>query len=73
MASVLTRKSYRELTRHRIRSLLTIITIAATVTGLWLFAIPFGLDAAVAQRMETDQHHDIQLSPDNLVYVQPIG
>ena len=70
MASVLTRKSYRELTRHRIRSLLTIITIAATVTGLWLFAIPFGLDAAVAQRMETDQHHDIQLSPDNLVYVQ---
>lgn len=69
MASALTRKSYRELTRHRIRSILTIITIAATVTGLWLFAIPLGLDAAMTQRMETDRHHDIRLSPDNLIYV----
>ena len=69
MTSVLNRKSFRELTRHRIRSLVTIVTIAATVTGLWLFAIPLGLDAAVAQRMEADRHHDIRLSPNNLVYV----
>ncbi len=69
MTSAVTRKTYRELTRHRIRSILTIITIAATVTGLWLFAIPLGLDAAMAQRMDADRHHDIRLSPDNLIYV----
>lgn len=69
MISALMRKSYRELTRHRIRSILTIITIAASVTGLWLFAIPFGLDDAMAQRSATDRLHDIRLSPNNLVYV----
>lgn len=63
------RKSYRELTRHRIRSIFTIITIAATVTGLWLFAIPLGLDDAMAQRAETDRLHDIRMSPNNLLYV----
>ena len=69
MTSALMRKSYRELTRHRIRSILTIITIAATVTGLWLFAIPLGLDDAMVQRAETDRFHDIRMSPNNLVYV----
>ncbi len=69
MTSALMRKSYRELTRHRIRSILTIITIAASVTGLWLFAIPFGLDDAMGQRAATDRLHDIRLSPNNLVYV----
>ncbi len=70
MASALMRKSYRELTRHRIRSVLTIITIAAAVTGLWLFAIPLGLDNAMAQRAEADRLHDIRMSPNNLLYVQ---
>lgn len=69
MASTLTRKSFRELTRHPIRSLLTVVTIAATVTGLWLFAVPLGLDDVMVQRAEADLLHDIRLSPDNLVYV----
>ncbi|HSF84718.1 MAG TPA: FtsX-like permease family protein [Acidimicrobiia bacterium] len=69
MASALMRKSYRELTRHRIRSVLTIITIAAAVTGLWLFAIPLGLDNAMARRAAADQLHDIRMSPNNLLYV----
>jgi putative ABC transport system permease protein len=69
MASALTHKSYRELTRRRVRSILTIVTIAATVTGLWLFAIPLGLDSAMAQRVETDRHHDVRLSPNNLIYL----
>jgi putative ABC transport system permease protein len=66
MNSVLTRKSLRELMRHRVRSILTIITIAATVTGLWLFAVPLGLDDAMAERVEIDQLHDIRFSPNNL-------
>jgi putative ABC transport system permease protein len=69
MTTTLMRKSYRELTRHRIRSMLTIITIAATVTGLWLFAIPLGLDHAMARRAETDRLHDIRMSPNNLFLV----
>jgi putative ABC transport system permease protein len=68
MASTLMRMPYREFTRHRILSLLTVLTIAAAVTGLWLFAIPLGLDHAMSQRAEKDQFHDIRLSPNNLYY-----
>jgi putative ABC transport system permease protein len=68
VASALRRKSYGELTNRPVRSILTIITIAATVVGLWLFAIPLGLDDAMAQRAKLDRIHDIRISPDNLVY-----
>lgn len=66
MTTALRRKSLREITRRPMRSILTIITIAATVTGLWLFAIPLGLDDAMLRRAERDRLHDIEISPDNL-------
>ncbi len=69
MTSVLARKSYREVTRRRVRSVLIVVTIAATVTGLWLFAVPLGLDDAMAQRAAADRLHDIRISPNNLIYV----
>ena len=72
MTSALRRKSYRELTRRRVRSILTVLTIAATVAGLWLFAIPLGLDDAMAERAAADRLHDIRISPNNLIHV-PAG
>lgn len=69
MSTALRRKSVREVTRRPVRSILTIITIAATVTGLWLFAIPLGLDDVVMRRAEQDRLYDIEISPDNLFSV----
>ena len=66
MKTAMIRKSVREVTRRPVRSILTIITIAATVAGLWLFAIPLGLDDAMTRRAETDRLHDILINPDNL-------
>ena len=40
MISAHTRRSLRELTRRKARSLLTILTIAGAVAGIWLFSDP---------------------------------
>jgi putative ABC transport system permease protein len=72
MTSPLKRKSFREVSRRKVRSMLTILTIAATVAGLWLFAIPLGLDDVMAERAAADRLHDIRISPNNLIYV-PAG
>jgi putative ABC transport system permease protein len=63
--STLTRKSLRDLSRHRFRSILAVITIAATVMGLWLLAVPRGFDAAMSGRAEADRLHHLRLSPEN--------
>jgi putative ABC transport system permease protein len=63
MRSALTRRSWRELTRRRARSGLTIATLAAAIAGLWLFATPALMDSAVADRVATDRAHEILLKP----------
>jgi putative ABC transport system permease protein len=63
MRSALVRRSWRELTRRRARSLLTIATLAAAIAGLWLFATPALMDSAVADRVAADRAHEILLKP----------
>ncbi len=66
MASTLTRKSWRELTHRKARALFTIATIAAAVTGLWLFAVPQLIDDAMHERIESDLLWDVRLSPNGI-------
>ena len=66
MISAHTRRSLRELTRRKARSFLTILTIAAAVTGLWLFAVPPLIDTAMTDRVESDLLWDMRLSPDGI-------
>jgi putative ABC transport system permease protein len=63
MRSALARRSWRELTRRRARSALTIATLAAAIAGLWLFATPALMDSAVADRVAADRAHEILLKP----------
>ncbi len=64
----LNKKALRELKQHPLRALLTILTITAAVTSVWMLSIPRALDAAIGQRWELDVAHHIRLSPENLRY-----
>lgn len=63
MISAHSRRSLRELTRRKARSILTISTIAVAIAGIWLFAIPGNVDASLDQRVETDGMHTARLAP----------
>jgi putative ABC transport system permease protein len=67
MAEMLHRRSWRELSHRKARSFFTIATIAAAVTGLWLFAIPLLVDEAMNDRVESDLLWDLRLSPNGIV------
>jgi putative ABC transport system permease protein len=63
MISAHTRRSLRELTRRRGRSILTIATIAVAIAGVWLFAIPDNVESSLQQRVRTDAMHTARLAP----------
>jgi len=63
VTTTLTRKSWRELTRRKARTFFTVATIAAAVTGLWVFAMPPLIDDAMNERVESDLLWDLRLSP----------
>ena len=63
MISAHSRRSVRELTRRRGRSVLTIATIAVAISGVWLFAIPGNVDATMQQRVRSDAMHTARLAP----------
>jgi putative ABC transport system permease protein len=66
MTSALARRTRRELTRHRVRTLLTTATLAAAVAGVWLFATPQQLDAAMNDRVADDRIHDVMVYVDGI-------
>ena len=66
MSSALTRYSWRQLSRHRARTALTIATLAAAVVGVWLFAAPRNFEATMDERVESDLLHDVILRPDGV-------
>jgi putative ABC transport system permease protein len=53
----------RQLTRRRGRSMLTIVTIAVAIAGVWMFAIPGNVRATLNDRVETDAMHTARLAP----------
>ncbi len=63
MISAHARRSIRELTRRRARSVLTIATIAVAIAGVWLFAIPGNVDATMQQSVRSDAMHTARLAP----------
>ncbi len=63
MISAHARRSVRELTRRRGRSVLTIATIAVAIAGVWLFAIPGNVDATMQERVRADAMHTARLAP----------
>lgn len=67
MISALNRFAWRQLSRHRGRTALTIATLAAAVIGVWLFAAPRDFDAAMNERVESDILHDAILRPDGVL------
>ncbi len=66
MRSALARYSWRQLSRHRARTALTIATLAAAVVGVWLFAAPRNFEATMDERVESDLLHDVILRPDGV-------
>ncbi len=63
MISAHRRRSLRELTRRRGRSILTIGTIAVAVAGVWLFAIPGNVENSLTARVRSDAMHTARLAP----------
>jgi putative ABC transport system permease protein len=59
-------RALRELTRRRARSAFTMLTIAAAVVGLWLFAVPSLIDRAMDERVAGDLLWDIRLAPNGI-------
>jgi putative ABC transport system permease protein len=57
------RRSVRELTRRRGRSALTIATIAVSVAGIWIFAIPGNVRSTLEERVRADAMHTARLAP----------
>ncbi len=67
MTSALMRKSWRELSHRKARAFFTVATIAAAVTGLWLFAVPPLIGSAMDDRIESDLLWDLRFSPNGIV------
>jgi putative ABC transport system permease protein len=63
MITAARRRSVRELTRRRARSVLTIGTIAVAIAGVWLFAIPRNVEASLEARVRSDAMHTARLAP----------
>jgi putative ABC transport system permease protein len=63
MISARAHHAIRQLTRRRGRSILTIVTIAVAIAGVWMFAIPGNVRAILADRVETDAMHTVRLAP----------
>src|SRR5690348_18381960 len=58
MITTLTRASWTAVSRRGTRSLLTIVTIAAAVSGLGIFAMPSLLGNAMLARVQRDRIYD---------------
>lgn len=67
MTSALNRYSWRQLSRHRARTGFTVVTLAAAVLGVWLFAAPRNFDAAMNEQVEADLLHDAILRPNGVM------
>jgi putative ABC transport system permease protein len=63
MISARAHHTVRQLTRRRGRSILTIITIAVAIAGVWMFAIPGNIRSVLADRVATDAMHTARLAP----------
>jgi putative ABC transport system permease protein len=57
------RRSLRALTRGGIRAWLIVATLAASIVGVWLLAIPAIVDGAMSERLAADRLYDIRLHP----------
>ena len=66
MRSASSRRSLRELSRYKLRTFLTVLTLAAAVTGVWLFATPQQLGGAMDELVTQDRLHDVMLYPDGV-------
>ncbi len=66
MRSASTLRAWRELSRYRLRTLLTVLTLAVAVVGVWLFATPQQLGAAMDELVARDHLPDVVLYPDGV-------
>ncbi|MDH3300807.1 MAG: FtsX-like permease family protein [Acidimicrobiia bacterium] len=64
--SVLRRKSWQDIRRRRARSLFTVATIAFSIVGVSLFAMPTLMDRAMSDKIIRDRLHDIQFFTDDV-------
>lgn len=62
--SILYRKSWQDIRHRWARSLFTVATIAASVVGISMFALPPLMDRAMEARIASDRLHDIQVFTD---------
>lgn len=63
MISARARHSLRQLTRRPARSVLTIVTIAVAIAGVWMFAIPGNVRSTLGDQTRTDAMHTARLAP----------
>ena len=66
--SVLYRKSWQDIRRRAGRSVFTIVTIAAGVSGLSFFALPVLMDRAMDDRIATDRLHDVRVHVEDVAF-----
>ena len=64
------RRSRRALTRGGVRAWLIVMTLAASIVGVWLLAIPANVDAAMNHRVESEVLYDVRLHP-NAIALTP--
>jgi len=56
------KKSWRDLSRRKARTIFTIITIALGIGGLGMFAVPPLMDQAMSHELETSNMYDVQVT-----------
>lgn len=64
--SILYRKSWQDIRHRWARSLFTVATIAASVVGISMFALPPLMNRAMDARIANDRLHDIQIYTDDI-------
>ena len=68
--STLTRKAWRDLTRHRARTLLTAFTLCIAIASLGFLAVPSLLNAAMERQVQQSHLYDVGL-PTRILNLTP--
>src|SRR3954469_19568897 len=64
--SALSHKSWRDLRRRPARAISTVVTVACSVAGLWVFAMPMLMSNAMNDRIAADRLYDVRLTTTNV-------
>lgn len=70
MISTIVKKSYRDLSKRKTRTILTILTIALGVAGISMFAVIPLMDRAVEEEIQETNMYNVQLEVNDVILSQ---